>query len=92
MNPFPNPGKFALSIQQDVILPITKDGKQVFDKVNKSELAEAFICTKEFVPLNVGEHVIVPLHFLPLYMGLHVCRLLFVDEKIGEFVIEVDVR
>src|SRR3954462_15872089 len=83
-------GKFSIQLEQSTILPIGKDGKPIFKEDKNTTLPESLICLYDAISLNPGDKTTIPIHFVPLCMGRHICRLLFVDEKVGEFVYEVN--
>jgi len=52
-------------------------------------LPPPIFCPYERIKLKAGETQSLPIHFLPLRMGTYRAHLLFLDELVGEFVIEV---
>lgn len=54
-------------------------------------MTEAFLINSESISLTAGERMFLPLHFLAFQMGLHIARISFVDDRVGEFLYEVNV-
>jgi hypothetical protein len=74
----------------EISLPVTKDGKPIFN-LDKKDIVESFTSSYDTITMSSNERTLVPLNFLPFHMGLHICRLCFVDDRAGEFAYEVNV-
>eukprot|EP01119_Soliformovum_irregulare_P018090 TRINITY_DN5485_c0_g2_i1.p1 TRINITY_DN5485_c0_g2~~TRINITY_DN5485_c0_g2_i1.p1 ORF type:complete len:1724 (+),score=575.60 TRINITY_DN5485_c0_g2_i1:408-5174(+) len=91
INPLGGPGKFQIQLEQHVTLPVGKDGKPIVANQDQDVIPDGFVNSYRSINLNSNEKSAITLHFTPLVMGNHVAKLLFIDEKVGEFVIQVEV-
>eukprot|EP00941_MAST-03F_sp_MAST-3F-sp1_P000816 g816.t1 len=63
--------------------------KSKFDEKRRKMLPNSFIIEKKDIRLNANSQSKLKLHFLPLSMGEYACKLIFLNEEIGEFVYEI---
>eukprot|EP01063_Lacrimia_lanifica_P021383 TRINITY_DN2869_c0_g2_i1.p1 TRINITY_DN2869_c0_g2~~TRINITY_DN2869_c0_g2_i1.p1 ORF type:complete len:2912 (+),score=1278.25 TRINITY_DN2869_c0_g2_i1:97-8832(+) len=87
-NPFNERGSFTVQYHQQYVKDVDAKGKPISygEEANSGSYQDAFWTAQDVVNVKKGEKATITFQFIPFMRGKYTCRVVLVDEKVGEVI------